>query len=52
MKIRYILVVAIIAVLFNAAGNAMRRSDYHHCMVTSNMTSVECQEVTGYTVDK
>lgn len=52
MKIRYILIIAIVATLFNTAGNAMRRSDYHHCMVTSNMSPMQCQEVTGYTVDK
>lgn len=52
MKIRYILIIAIVATLFNAAGNAMRRSDYQHCRVTSHMTVQECESATGYTVDK
>lgn len=52
MKIRYILIAVIAVVLFNNVSTALKRSDYHHCMVTSHMSSVECQEVTGYTVDK
>lgn len=49
MKIRYIIVIALIAVLFNAAGNAMRRSDYQHCKVTTHHTLQECKDLTGYT---
>jgi hypothetical protein len=52
MKIRYILIAIVTVVLFNAAGNAMRRSDFQHCRVTSHMTVQECESVTGYTVDK
>lgn len=49
MKIRYILIAIVTVVLFNAAGNAMRRSDYQHCKVTSHHTLQECSELTGYT---
>ena len=52
MKIRYILIITLVTVLFNAAGNVMRRSDFQHCRVTSHMTVQECESVTGYTVDK
>lgn len=49
MKIRYILIAIVAVVLFNAAGNAMRRSDYQHCKVTTHHTLQECSELTGYT---
>lgn len=52
MKIRYILIAVIAVVLFNNVSTALKRSDYNHCRVTSHMTVQECQEVTGYTVDK
>ena len=52
MKIRYILIAVIAVVLFNNVSTALKRSDYHHCRVTSHMTVQECQEVTGYTVAK
>nr|DAY34832.1 MAG TPA: hypothetical protein [Bacteriophage sp.] len=48
MKIRYILIAIIAVVLFNNVSTAMRRSDFHHCRVTSHMTINECQEATGY----
>lgn len=52
MKIRYILIAVIAVVLFNNVSTALKRSDYNHCRVTSHMTVQQCQEVTGYTVDK
>lgn len=52
MKIRYILIVAAIVVIANAAfggiSNALKRSDFNHCKVTTHMTVQECEQATGY----
>lgn len=56
MKIRHIIIVIVIAVIanasFNGISNAMKRSDFNHCRVTTHMTVQECENATGYTVDK
>lgn len=52
MKIRYILIALIAVVLFNNVSTVMRRSDFQHCRVTSHMTVQECENATGYTIDK
>lgn len=52
MKIRYILIAVAVITIANTAINgissSLKRSDYHHCRVTSHMTITECQEATGY----
>ncbi len=49
MKIRYILIIALAAVLFNQVFTALNESDYNHCRVTSHHSVRECSELTGYT---
>lgn len=52
MKIRHIIIIAIIAIVANTAFNgisgALKRSDFNHCRVTTHMTVQECEQVTGY----
>lgn len=52
MKIRYILITVAVVIIANTAisgiSSSLKRSDYHHCRVTSHMTIAECQEITGY----
>lgn len=52
MKIRHIIIIAIVVIVanvsFNGISGALKRSDYNHCRVTSHMTVQECQNVTGY----
>lgn len=52
IKLRYVLLVAVIVFAFNGINNSLKRSDYHHCTVTSKMTPEQCQSVTGYVVNK
>lgn len=52
IKLRYVLLVAVIAFAFNGINNSLKRSDYHHCTVTSKMTSEQCQAITGYQLNK
>lgn len=56
MKIRHVLIAIIVVIVANAAfgsiSNALKKSDYHHCRVTTHMTAQECENVTGYTVAK
>lgn len=53
MKIRHVLVIAIVIVIANATiggvSAALKRSDYHHCRVTTHHTADECKDLTGYT---
>lgn len=52
MKIRHIIAIVTVIIVTNAAfggiSNALKRSDYNHCRVTSHMTVQECQNITGY----
>ena len=52
MKIRRVLVIAIAIVTINAAfggiSNALKRSDYNHCRVTTHHTVGECRQLTQY----
>ena len=52
MKIRHIaaLIVVIIAAnsVIGGVSNALKRSDYHHCMVTTHYSEKECRVLTGY----
>lgn len=52
MKIRHIIIVIVIAVIanasFNGISNAMKRSDFNHCKVTSNHSVQECRILTQY----
>lgn len=52
MKIRHVLIAVAVVIIANATiggiSNALKRSDYNHCMVTSNMSSIECKALTGY----
>lgn len=52
IKLRYVLLVAVVVFTFKGINNALKRSDYHHCTVTSKMTSEQCSAVTGYVVNK
>lgn len=56
MKIRYIIAIVVSVIAINAAfggiSNSLKRSDYNHCRVTTHMTVQECENATGYTVDK
>lgn len=52
IKFRWIIVIAIAVFTFNSVNDALKRSDYNHCLVTSKMTSEQCQSVTGYVVNK
>ena len=52
IKFRWIIVIAIAVFAFNGINNSLKRSDYHHCTVTSKMTSEQCQSVTGYVINK
>ena len=49
MKIRHI--IAIVAIIFavNGVNNALKRSDFNHCRVTTHHTLQECKDLTGYT---
>lgn len=49
MKIRYILIIAVVVALFNQVSTALNKSDYNHCRVTSHHSVQECSELTGYT---
>lgn len=52
MKIRYILIAIVAVISINAAfggiSNAMRRSDYQHCKVTTKHSEKECRILTQY----
>lgn len=52
MKIRHVIVAIIAVIAINAAfggiSNALKKSDFNHCRVTSHMTVAECKQVTGY----
>lgn len=52
MKIRHVLVVIAIAVITNATfggiSNALKRSDYNHCKVTTTHSDKECRTLTQY----
>jgi hypothetical protein len=52
IKLRYVLLAAVVVLTFNSINNALKRSDYNHCLVTSKMTSEQCQEITGYQLNK
>lgn len=56
MKIRHIIAIVAVIIVTNTAfgsiSNALKKSDYHHCRVTTHMTAQECENVTGYTVAK
>lgn len=52
MKIRHVLIIAIVAILgntaFNGISGALKRSDYQHCKVTTNNSAQECKVLTQY----
>lgn len=48
MKIRHIIAIIITIVVANAISNALKRSDFNHCRVTTHMTVQECEQATGY----
>lgn len=55
MKIRHVLIAVIavvVVVVVNAAfggiSNALKRSDYNHCRVTTHYTVSECKSLTQY----
>lgn len=52
IKLRYVLLVAVVVFTFNGINNALKRSDYNHCIVTSTMTKAECSAVTNYNPSK
>lgn len=52
IKLRYILLVAVAVLTFNSVNNALKRSDYNHCIITSTMTKSECSAVTNYNPSK
>lgn len=52
IKLRYILLVAVAVLTFNSVNNALKRSDYNHCLVTSTMSKAECSAVTNYNPSK
>lgn len=52
IRIRYILIIVFAVFMFNTVNDSLKRSDYNHCLVTSKMTSEQCQSVTGYNPSK
>ena len=52
MKIRHVLVIIAIAFVANATfdgiSNALKRSDYNHCKVTTTHSDKECRALTQY----
>lgn len=52
IKLRWILLVTVAVLTFNSVNNALKRSDYNHCIVTSTMTKAECSTVTNYNPSK
>lgn len=49
MKIRYILISAIVLVTAtNIILNKMDKADYHHCLTTTQLSSIECSYLTNY----
>lgn len=52
IKLRYVLLAAVVVLIFNSINNALKRSDYNHCLVTSTMTKAECSTVTNYNPSK
>lgn len=52
MKIRHIIAVVVVIIAANATfgsiSNALKRSDYNHCRVTTHMTAQECKTLTEY----
>lgn len=52
IKLRYILLVAVAVLTFNSVNNALKRSDYNHCLITSKMSKEQCSVVTNYNPSK
>lgn len=52
IKFRWILLAVVVVFTFNGINNALKRSDYNHCLVTSTMSKAECQSVTNYNPSK
>ena len=52
MKIRHIIAIVISVIAINAAfggiSNALKKSDYQHCKVTTKHSSKECRILTQY----
>ena len=48
MKIRYILIIAIVAAFFNYANERMKKVDFGHCKATTKLSSHDCSKLTGY----
>lgn len=52
MKIRHIIAIVVFVIAINAAfggiSNALKKSDFQHCKVTTHMTVQECEQATGY----
>lgn len=52
IKFRWIIVIAVVVFTFNSVNDALKRSDYNHCLVTSKMSKQQCSVVTGYVINK
>lgn len=52
IKLRYVLIAVVVVLTFNSVNNALKRSDYNHCIITSTMTKSECSAVTNYNPSK
>lgn len=52
IKFRWIIVIAVVIFTFNSVNDALKRSDYNHCLVTSKMSKQQCSVVTGYKLNK
>lgn len=52
MKIRHIIAIVIVIIAANATfgsiSNALKRSDYNHCKVTTHHSAQECRTLTQY----
>lgn len=52
MKIRHIIAIVIVIIAANATfgsvSNALKRSDYNHCKVTTTHSEKECRILTQY----
>lgn len=52
MKIRHILITVIVVIIanttFDGISNALKRSDYNHCKITTHNSDKECRILTQY----
>lgn len=52
IKFRYVLLAVVAMLTFNSINDALKRSDFNHCLVTSKMSKEQCSEATGYNQSK